>query len=202
MKGPAAARPGSRGTMRVLNHGPCEQPAVLAQSTLLSPALQGLTGPLRRRGQACALFWSSLWPVLAVLMLLAQMLGQWHGLAHAPHGAHAAAEAARQRAGGHADDHGADHADGHTASHTAFSSAGHGGALRTGASWLQQLFDGDEHLASCVLYDQLAHADGLPSLPMLWLPPAWVPAVPPWHARWQLAAQATGFLARGPPSRA
>lgn len=169
---------------------------MVAEAASFFPALQGLNAPVCRRRLAGAWAWS----LVAMLMLLAQMLGQWHGLAHPAHAVHAASEALPCQAEDHAHDHGVDHAAGHTAAHAASHATAMSSAF--GGSWLQQLFEGDEHAASCVLYDQLAHADGLPSLPMLWLPPAWVPAVPPWHARWQLAAQATGFLARGPPSRA
>jgi hypothetical protein len=166
---------------------------VVADAASFFPALQSLSTPVRRR-QARAWAWAG----LATLMLLAQMLGLWHGLAHPLHGVHPAVEGLPRQAAGHLHDEGVEHAAAHTAAHT----AAHADTSAHGVSWLQQIFEGDEHAASCVLYDQLAHADGLPSLPLLWLPPAWVPAVPPWHARWQLAAQATGFLARGPPSRA
>lgn len=123
------------------------------------------------------------WVALALLMVLAQGLGQLHRLAHgplpgsAPIGTETDAHAAHR----HAEDASAE-------------PASHGG-------WLQALFAADGHAAACVLYDQLTHADGLPSLPVIGLPTAWVDAVPPWHGVWALAAQAAGYLARGPPLR-
>jgi hypothetical protein len=67
------------------------------------------------------------------------------------------------------------------------------------AHWLQRLFAGHDKDRDCRLYDQLSHAD------LLW---GDVPALEPAefvecrvvvHAAWQLAWQAAGFLARGPP---
>lgn len=117
------------------------------------------------------------------MMVLAQGLGQLHRLAHGPLPPTAAATATVVDPASGVEAHDAAH-DHHAA----------------GSGWLQALFAADEHAAACVLYDQLAHADGLTSLPLLSLPPAWVAAVPPWHGVWQLAAQATGYLARGPPA--
>ena len=114
--------------------------------------------------------------VLVLALCWAQALGQWHRVAHAPGLAH---DAPAPGLVPHADP----------------SHAGEGG-------WLAHLFGGEGHAGSCVLYDQLGHADGAPSLPLVWLPPVWVAAVPPWEGRWQIAAQAIGFLARGPPASA
>lgn len=126
------------------------------------------------------------WVLLVLALVAAQALGQWHRVVHVPgmagHGAHA----------GHVPDH-VDETHG-TPAH-----AEHAG---TDLPWTARLFDADGHAAACVLYDQLAHADGLPSLPVLWLPPVWVAALTPWEGRWQIAAQAVGFLARGPPPAA
>lgn len=149
------------------------------------------------------------WVLPVALMLLAQMLGQWHRLAHPSPGqplAHAHGQ-------GHGTVHGA--VDGHahgpahglTHDHPHAHPQGHDtvpladGQAPQAAGWLQQLFDADGHAASCVLYDQLAHADGLLTVPLSWLPPAWVPGTLAWQACWQLAAQAAGYLARGPPRR-
>lgn len=111
--------------------------------------------------------------VLVLAVVWAQSLGQWHRVLHAPGLARIAAGAAAEPAH--------DHPDG---VHGAFA----------------HLFDTDGHAAACVLYDQLAHGDAAPSVPVVWLPPVWVAAVPPWEGRWQIAAQAVGFLARGPPA--
>ena len=70
----------------------------------------------------------------------------------------------------------------------------------TGPDWMQALFAGHGHAQDCGLYDQLSHADLLGvdavvvALPTL--PEAHDPAQPASH----IAAQAAGFLARGPPS--
>ena len=117
-------------------------------------------------------------------MVLAQGLGQLHRLAHGPLPGAAVAEAPADAHAPHR------HGDARVA------------VLSPNGGWLQALFAADGHAAACVLYDQLAHADGLPSLPVLGLPPAWVAAVPPWHGVWALAAQAAGYLARGPPALA
>ena len=66
--------------------------------------------------------------------------------------------------------------------------------------WLDPLFaDHDANANACASYDQLAHAD------FLWGPPADVcaavtaPAECASNPAWHLAAQAAGYLARGPP---
>ena len=74
-------------------------------------------------------------------------------------------------------------------------------ASTTPGGWVAHLFAHHQNADhACDLYDQLSHADLLPSVAMIAppvLPPATVPAV---HVAWHLASQATGFLARGPPS--
>ena len=130
------------------------------------------------------------WGLLVLALVAAQALGQWHRVVHAPGmPGHAAAHTAHP----HGDETHHDEAHGTRVDrHPA----------ETAPSWAARLFDADGHAAACVLYDQLAHADGLPSLPVLWLPPVWVAALTPWEGRWQIAAQAVGFLARGPPRAA
>ena len=70
---------------------------------------------------------------------------------------------------------------------------GHGG-------WEQALFAGDHAGGGCDLYDALSTGDALcadAGVPMAQP----VPVAPVRrHAGWQLAAQAAGFLARGPPA--
>ena len=69
-------------------------------------------------------------------------------------------------------------------------------------SWLKALFSGHDGERGCDLYDQSSHADlacgDAPSL-ALQGPVAVADVL---HPGWQLAAQAAGFLARGPPAAA
>jgi len=68
---------------------------------------------------------------------------------------------------------------------------------------LASMFAGhDADGAACDLYDGVAHADldvGMPSLPG---PAIHAAPAPAFHRGWQIAAQAAGALARGPPSLA
>ena len=66
------------------------------------------------------------------------------------------------------------------------------------APWLDQLFAA-HNADGCASYDQLAHADflwGQPPEPCSAAPSA---AARSCHPAWHLAAQAAGYLARGPP---
>lgn len=67
-------------------------------------------------------------------------------------------------------------------------------------SWVKALFAGHDSERGCDLYDQSSHADMAcgegPSLSLQG--PSGADAVI--HPGWQLAAQAAGFLARGPPA--
>jgi hypothetical protein len=68
------------------------------------------------------------------------------------------------------------------------------------AGWLKTLFAGHDQDGACDVYDQLAHADLLAGVAPVTLPAIEpMPPATPHHA-WQIAAQAAGFLARGPPS--
>ncbi|MEQ1685152.1 MAG: hypothetical protein ABL916_16010 [Burkholderiaceae bacterium] len=71
-----------------------------------------------------------------------------------------------------------------------------------GVSWLKALFAGHDSERGCDLYDQSSHADlacgDVPSM-ALQGPSATADVI---HPGWQLAAQAAGFLARGPPALA
>ncbi len=71
----------------------------------------------------------------------------------------------------------------------------------TDAAWLKALFTGHAEGAACVLYDQLGHADAPFDVPALRLPDPVVAHTETVHRAWQLAHQAAGFLARGPPER-
>ncbi|MEO7057047.1 MAG: hypothetical protein ABI281_14450 [Caldimonas sp.] len=67
------------------------------------------------------------------------------------------------------------------------------------SSWLQTLFAGHIGSRDCDAFDQLSHADAVFAtvLDLAQAPPAQPPAdaAPAWH----IAAQARGYLARGPP---
>lgn len=73
-------------------------------------------------------------------------------------------------------------------------------APRADVSWVKALFAGHDHEQGCKLYDQSSHADlacgDAPGL-ALQAPAASADLI---HPGWQLAAQAAGFLARGPPA--
>lgn len=113
--------------------------------------------------------------VIAVLMLLAQALGLVHRIAHPPASLRAVA-----------------------ASVEAQPSVTAGLPL---AHWVQALLPAHNSDRSCQLYDQLTHADvAIGAMPAVAshsfgdLPQAT-------HRASRLAAQAAGFLARGPPAQ-
>jgi hypothetical protein len=127
---------------------------------------------------------TTLWVVMAAL-LLAQTLGLLHRVVHVPHNMHAAPglfavplPAAMPTA----------HAD--------IEAAG-----MAGLHWLDRLFASHDG-GACDAYDQLVHAD------FLWSHPPEICTQAVNHATrasvpaWQLAAQAAGYLARGPPALA
>lgn len=156
----------------------------LAAARRVRPSARGVLMPVARPRLHDAVRRAA-WGLLVLALVAAQALGQWHRVVHAPGmPGHVAAHAA------------------HPHGHEAHDVHAHAHLGETASSWAARLFDADGHAAACVLYDQLAHADGLPNLPVLWLPPVWVAALTPWEGRWQIAAQAVGFLARGPPRAA
>jgi hypothetical protein len=120
---------------------------------------------------------------LVAALLLAQWLGLAHGIAHADHAAHRHHHAHGAAPGGPAP--------------IAFSEP------LAPTHWLggQGLFDDHEDESQCRLYDQLSHADLIASWLALPIPSALPQRALPSHGAWHLAAQATGFLARGPPAR-
>lgn len=67
----------------------------------------------------------------------------------------------------------------------------------TGA--LKHLF-GHHDASSCDLYDQVTHGDALWAAAASVLPATFADAPAEVHTAWHLAAQAAGFLARGPPA--
>lgn len=106
----------------------------------------------------------------AWLLLLAQTLGLAHRVLHGSHGSSAGTVVAAEAAPAAHHHH-------------------HG--------WFDH-DDGDG--PQCQLYDHLAAGDLLTAAvaAVATLPPVPVPAA--FHAAWQLATQAAGFLARGPPT--
>ena len=70
----------------------------------------------------------------------------------------------------------------------------------SGTAWMKALFAGHFSEQGCDLYDQLGHADAVPQAPIAALVAPDVDATPSRHSGVQVAAQAAGFLARGPPS--
>jgi len=68
-----------------------------------------------------------------------------------------------------------------------------------GTAWLKALFAGHSSEHGCDLYDQLSHADAVPQASITSPVVHTIDAVPSWHSGVHVAAQATGFLARGPP---
>ncbi len=67
------------------------------------------------------------------------------------------------------------------------------------SSWLQALFFGHDTEQGCHLYDHLSHSDlihvDVAVVPVLHVAPLYDSTIPASH----IAAQAAGFLARGPP---
>jgi hypothetical protein len=88
--------------------------------------------------------------------------------------------------------------------HRVAHAGGDNDAVATAASaqqgWLLDLFAGHDHDGGCELFDQLTHGDALCAAQGLPLPSPQPLSMATAHAGWQLAAQAAGFLARGPPA--
>lgn len=70
----------------------------------------------------------------------------------------------------------------------------------SGIAWMKALFAGHSSEHGCHLYDQLSHADAVPQAPFAALVVHDIDAVPGCRSDVHVAAQAAGFLARGPPS--
>lgn len=115
--------------------------------------------------------------ILLLALVLAPALGQLHRIAHGSPAAtahvHSHAESADAQA-----DHAHD---------------------TQGAGWFAGLFSAHD-LPDCRLYDQLTHADTLPSLPLLVLPLVLTPFLFRRLQREAVARQADLFDARGPPA--
>lgn len=154
-------------------------PSASITSHQAAPPGPGVAATVRLRRRRAP---RGLW-VLIVALLMLQMLGVVHRVAHASRLAPAAVQARLS-----------------TLVHRP-SSVLVGSAPPVADGWLRRIFGAESHADACVLYDQLTHADGVVSVLPSWLPQVWVAAASTWYACWQLAAQAAGFLARGPPPR-
>ena len=129
--------------------------------------------------------------LLALSLMLSQALWLLHRVAH--NGAHSGAYR-----GAHAEDVSATHGSGHTVS-------GHAGshAANSSSTWLKALLPEHADELSCAHFDQLGHADALPGcVAPQGLSQPHAHALPATHVASSLAAQAAGFLARGPPATA
>jgi hypothetical protein len=129
----------------------------------------------RRRRMLCL--------AMLVALALAQTLGLIHRIVHAPAGSYAAFVASSAGAG------------------AAFNtgSTGAAAAFNTSTDWLKALFAGHASEQGCDLYDQFSHADGVPAAPAVVVLLAAADVASPSPAASRVAAQAAGFLARGPP---
>jgi hypothetical protein len=67
-------------------------------------------------------------------------------------------------------------------------------------SWVKALFEGHDSERDCAQYDQLSHGDLAWGSAVAITSAAAEQAVVVHHPGWHLAAQAAGFLARGPPA--
>jgi hypothetical protein len=123
-----------------------------------------------------------LWLAVALALVLAQGLGLVHRVLHAPQGGPAISRSVGEPAPGPAQ---------------ALPGARANVAVAL-PSLLARLF-ADHEPSGCESYDQLSHADLLWGEPVATCMLASSGAVSAPHAAWQLAAQAAGYLARGPP---
>ena len=114
--------------------------------------------------------------IVLLALALAQTLGVVHRVVHSPLSAHAMVSFGAQPA-----------------------AATGVRADQPGVHWLQALFAGHDNERGCHLFDQLSHSDLMPvEVTVVACPhPVDLPDVS--HPGWHLAAQAAGFLARGPP---
>ena len=148
---------------------------------------------------------------VAAALLLSQALGLLHRVVHSPPApaAHLGAPAfqhatlaharSHAQAQAHAEGHGRTQAHAHLREHAAVAEVAVAEPAASG-HWLDLLFaDHEASSNACASYDQLTHAD------FLWNPPAehciavTASAECASNPAWHLAAQAAGYLARGPP---
>ena len=112
---------------------------------------------------------------MVALLLCVQALGLAHRLAHAPGAVRMVAAATEA-----------------TLTTPAAQRSGH---------WLQALLPEHDSDRSCQLYDQLTHADAAPATALSVVAQTAHAAPQATHRASCLAAQAAGFLARGPPAQ-
>jgi hypothetical protein len=141
----------------------------------------------------------AMWAVVALALLTVQTLGQLHRVAHVPQ----AGGSTHAHGPGH--DHVPTHLHAHSHSHEVAPAHDHGPtdaqtAAAPGAWWMALFGEHDEH--GCDAYDHVSHGDALRSAAFVAtstsaarLFASCVPAGP-------FAAQAAGYLARGPPASA
>ena len=140
----------------------------------------------RRRRMLCL--------AMLVALALAQTLGLIHRIVHAPAGSYAAFVASGAGAGA------ASSTDSARAVAASSTSGGAAAAFNTSSTdWLKALFAGHASEQGCDLYDQFSHADGAPTAPAVVVLLAAGDVASPSPAGSRVAAQAAGFLARGPP---
>ena len=132
-----------------------------------------LRGSMKVAGTRPSSLRTALLVAAAVVLVLVQSLGLMHRIAHASRGAPATMGA--------------------TWAQSSASSPQAGG-------WLQALFGDHHHGGDCQSYDQHTHADTLKTASATVSLPCTVSVLVQTHPAWHLAAQAAGFLARGPPA--
>lgn len=108
--------------------------------------------------------------VLLVSLVLAQALGLMHGIAHMRHGPGTLTSAAATT------------------------------AVEAKSGWVAKLFAGHQHGGDCDVYDQLSHGDALHGATPVFAALEFTQTPVALHSGWHIAAQSSGFLARGPPS--
>jgi len=131
-------------------------------------------------------------PVLAWALVVFVVLAQTMGLVHrVGHGPGQAAHASHAPHGNHGHAHATAHATAHAHPH---------GDTPPAGDWLHQLLSGHAAGSDCLGFDHAVVGDLIAAAPA-WLAPVAAPddTVPDAQRVWHLAAQAAGFLARGPP---
>ena len=142
---------------------------------------------------------------MLVALALAQTLGLIHRIVHAPAGGYAAFAASSAGTGTTSNTDSASEvaassmSGARAAAALSTTNAGAAAAFNASTDWLKALFAGHSSEQGCDLYDQFSHADGVSTAPavVVLLAAGDVASASP--ARSRVAAQAAGFLARGPP---
>ncbi|KQU80890.1 MULTISPECIES: hypothetical protein [unclassified Rhizobacter] len=68
------------------------------------------------------------------------------------------------------------------------------------SGWVAKLFAGHQHGGDCDVYDQLSHGDAMHGATPAFAAVEFTQTPVALHSGWHIAAQSSGFLARGPPS--